>query len=491
MKKAMIAKTVLLQMALVLGVFGGSIYNGIDKTDSLAVRSILNDVGWKNVSVDSVVDMVGGAFGSPSRVTILNLTCRSGRPQISQLPATIKNLPELLSLVLTGNALSTLPAELGSLFKLTQLNIASNSFDTLPDLISRLPSLQYIYAGDNRIVSLPSSIDKLVNLTILSCDRNRIAKLPTQIQSLTGLTRLSLIANLLDSLPSGIAKLANLEMLRLDSNRLTTLPSQITALQRVKVDIAGNRLCTLTDQSLVTWLTNHHLTPEWRASQQCNDSFSASATDAKTGTVVSFSSPFTPSPIVAHPVSVEPFSSGAVGPLLPGKTILKMVKISVDPVFSGKVKTFLLTFPFSDSAFPQFDPSQLSIYFYDGHQVTYLGGSVDSTKKTVAAQTGSEGVYALVYKNKISAVDAARPLAAPLTLSLSGSSLRVTLGHRAISKIAVSFLTLNGKTVSRMNIPVSGSNALTIGLPRILAGKPCIVAIDDGNQIIARVLSSL
>ena len=149
----------------------------IDQTDSLTVLSILDQIGWTGVPVDSVYDK-RISITSDTRVTNLTLSGRTGLPKIKQLPEAIGKLPELQSLSLAGNELSTLPKELTALLKLHQLNISSNAFTTLPDLLGEMTSLQLLDVSHNQIDSLPDFLGRLSNLMILDARANRIPFLP-------------------------------------------------------------------------------------------------------------------------------------------------------------------------------------------------------------------------------------------------------------------------------------------------------------------------
>jgi hypothetical protein len=478
----------LLQLSAVTAAFSAS----IDRMDSLTVRAILNEVGWQKVPVDSVIDnAIRITAGNSTRVTALNLNYRSGCPKISQLPAAIGKLPELQSLSLVENALSSLPEEITSLHKVSWLNITSNAFTVIPEQIFRVPSLQVLNVGSNHIKSLPPSIGKLANLVILNSDHNQIMTVPAQIQLLTSLKNLSLIGNQIDTLPAEIAKIVNLEILRLDTNLLTTLPVQMTSMIKIRINISANRLCALSDQSLISWLNQHHMSPEWRASQQCAyPGYSAIATDAQSGTVVSFSSLYNPVSADNLSLSIVSYTEGGVAPLLAGKDILKMVKITIDPEFSGRVNTLLISFSFADTTLSKIDPSQISIYSYDGRQYSYLGGSPDLNRKTIAVQTSKGGIFALVARNEKSvAIKTTDVMTAPCTLTLSGMTLRLTFAHPRDATLHISLLTLNGKTAARTS--TAGRHGATVPIPRELSGKPCIVVVDDGVHRFTRLISPL
>jgi hypothetical protein len=478
----------LIAMALVSFLVGSA--GAIDQVDSLTVRTILDQIGWTSVPVDSVFNK-GTGITSSTRVTNLTLSGRTGLPKMKQLPSAIGKLPELQSLTLSGNELSTLPEELTSLFKLRQLNLASNTFTALPDLLGEISSLQLLDASHNQIDSLPAFIGKLANLMILDARSNRISVLPPQIQSLSSLKSLSLVSNRLELLPVEIAGLTALELLSCDSNALVTLPSGITALQNVKIGISGNRLCTLSDQSLIAWLNAHQMAPEWRAAQNCNDTgYSAIVTDVVTGTTIVFSSTFNPKIAVTNATSVASVSAAAIPAAPGGCEVLKMVNITLDPVFKNQINSFLITMPFNEQRYADIDIAQLSICFYDGQRWEYFGGTVNAAQRTISVRTGKEGMYALVYN--ASRVPVSRPSVDkkdPFTMRLSHSTLFLTPGRTASPALSIAFLTLTGRVVSRYTIVLQENNELVaVKIPGALAGKPCIAIITNGKEKSSRLL---
>ena len=478
----------LIAMALVSFLAGSA--DAIDQVDSLTVRDILDQIGWTSLPVDSVVDK-GISITSSTRVTSLVLSGRTGLPKMKQLPSAIGKLPELQSLSLSGNELSILPEELTSLFKLRQLNIASNAFSMLPGLLGEITSLQLLDASHNQIDSLPAFIGKLANLMILDARANRITILPPQIQSLSSLKSFSLVSNRLERLPAEIAGLTTLELLSCDSNALVTLPSGITALEKVKIGVSGNRLCTLSDQSLIAWLNAHQQTPEWRAAQNCNDTgYTAIVTDIATGTTLVFSSTFNPKITVTNAAGVASVSAAAIPAAPIGCEVLKMVNITLDPVFKNQINSFLITIPFSEERFAAIDAAQLSIYFYDGQQWTYFGGTVNAAQRTISVRTGKEGMYALVYN--ANRVPVNRPSVVKkdsFTIRLSHNTLLLTPCQTASPAVSIAFLTLTGRVVSRSTIILQGINEeIVVKIPGALAGKPCIAVLTNGKEKSSRLL---
>ena len=78
-----------LAFVVVVLLFACRSFCGLDSSDSLVVRSMLEQIGWSNVSVDSVIGRVAPANSRNSRVTQLDLSYRPGYPPLTSLPSQI------------------------------------------------------------------------------------------------------------------------------------------------------------------------------------------------------------------------------------------------------------------------------------------------------------------------------------------------------------------------------------------------------------------
>ena len=199
---------------------------GLDSSDSLVVRSMLEQIGWSNVSVDSVIGPVQTANSRNFRITQLDLSYRPGYPRLTSLPSQIGKLPELTFLSLSGNQISTLPEEAGTLYKLIHLDLSGNLFTDVSEEISRLQSLTMLDMSENLIKSFPEAVFKM-GLKVLNLNRNQISVIPERIGETSSLVNLYLNSNRVEEIPVEIAQLPNLEILQLDSNLLSDLPREI------------------------------------------------------------------------------------------------------------------------------------------------------------------------------------------------------------------------------------------------------------------------
>jgi len=300
---------------------------------------------------------------------------------------------------------------------------------------------------------------------------------------------------MLDSIPAEIGKLVVLEYLWLDSNNLTTLPVQIEALQNLHISVTVNKLCSL-DPQMVTWLNAHPISNvvmvDWRSSQLCpSDSlYSAFATDIKSNTVVAFTSKFRPTMAVTNAVAIASVNFDSAKSMLPARTELeKLVRVSINPVFQGKQNTFDLTFTYGDLnlAASQLDPSRFLIGFYNtgAMKLRYLIGTVDLTKKTIAVQSSTEGVFAFIYQ-ATAVIVPLRTVTQP-SITLTRNTLSIVAEQPSI---AVSFFSLDGRMVKRELI-TSTNHHFTLGIPQALPSKSFILMVETGGMKVSRIFNRL
>ncbi|WP_310483114.1 leucine-rich repeat domain-containing protein [Chamaesiphon sp. VAR_48_metabat_403] len=115
--------------------------------------------------------------------------------QLANLPETIGNLTDLVSLRLVENRLTILPESIGNLTKLRELRLYKNQLRNLPDSIANLQNLTYLSLSLNRLTVFPESITELTNLTGLLLNGNQMVVLPQSISKLTNLTSLDITGN--------------------------------------------------------------------------------------------------------------------------------------------------------------------------------------------------------------------------------------------------------------------------------------------------------
>lgn len=91
---------------------------------------------------------------------------------ITEIPSSIKNLPDLERVELRINAISTLPKEMAELKKLKVLDLTDNSGITDCEVLSQLVSLEELYLYGCYIDHLPAAIGNLKKLKYLGLARN-------------------------------------------------------------------------------------------------------------------------------------------------------------------------------------------------------------------------------------------------------------------------------------------------------------------------------
>jgi hypothetical protein len=215
---------------------------GTYEADSIAVRAILDSLGHRQVSVDSVTDSLGG---------------------------------RIISLSMNSMFIDAMPVQLGMLTGLEVLTLRNNYLTRVPLEITKLTRLERLDLSDNRIFALPGEIGNLSALGFFVLTNNQLASLPPEIGMLSSLTTLKMENNKLTTLPSEIGQLSQLNDLRAANNELCSLPPEIVDLNLFDAfSIDSNKLCDLTDTVVINWLDSmdgyHGL--NWQETQICSTS---------------------------------------------------------------------------------------------------------------------------------------------------------------------------------------------------------------------------
>ena len=180
--------------------------------------------------------------------------------QISNLPDSIGNLTDLVSLRLTDNRLTTLPDSIGNLTKLRELRLYRNQIRTLPERIANLQRLTWLSLSLNRLTVFPESIAELTNLTGLLLNGNQMVVLPPSITKLTNLTHLDITGNplmdlsVLHSIPSlRTVKFWGINLPRKYWIEIRLLPSALRIVdgEIVKLEVKKDKLNDLVSKSLI------------------------------------------------------------------------------------------------------------------------------------------------------------------------------------------------------------------------------------------------
>lgn len=134
---------------------------------------------------------------------------------LSYLPDTIQNFPELRKLNLSNNILTYVPESIGELQNLITLNLSNNQLNKLPMQIGSLNNLKQLNLSQNRLSTLPETIGNLKSLQELDLIQNQIQELPKPLANLTTLSILRVHSN---PLPSQIIKYHESEVAQILQN---------------------------------------------------------------------------------------------------------------------------------------------------------------------------------------------------------------------------------------------------------------------------------
>ena len=95
------------------------------------------------------------------QITVLTALTITPSPcaQITQLPATVRDLTHLTELYLYGNKLTTLPAELGCLTSLQTLALNENSLTSLPGSLAHLRALRVLDLRHNKLNEVGAEVE--------------------------------------------------------------------------------------------------------------------------------------------------------------------------------------------------------------------------------------------------------------------------------------------------------------------------------------------
>lgn len=153
--------------------------------------------------------------------------------QLTSVPNSIGNLPQLTKLALDQNLLTELSPRICQLGCLTRLSLHRNRFETLPVEICLLVNLEELDVYRCNLHVLPPQIGSLVRLTRLWLHNNKLFRLPPEVGSLTNLKELRISDNQLLSVPAELGRLTNLVRLSLAGNQLCTLPYELCHLTKL------------------------------------------------------------------------------------------------------------------------------------------------------------------------------------------------------------------------------------------------------------------
>lgn len=211
--------------------------------------SRINDASaLTSISINQSADLIFPATLKLDALTSLGIASSS----LTELPAAVKGLVNLKTLILTTNKLADLP-DLSTLTSLESLTITNNSFtvipaslgkltglktldmsynamltSTSPDLdLSGLTQLSTVKLNNSALEEFPTALCGLSALTFLDLSYNNIRKIEGPTEKLTKLTTLNLLRNQLDEFPAAVKNISSLTSLRTGGNLYTDLPADL------------------------------------------------------------------------------------------------------------------------------------------------------------------------------------------------------------------------------------------------------------------------
>lgn len=193
------------------------------------------------------------------------------RNYIVEIAPQIKQLSNLRTLDLSGNALATLPIELEDLnhlntlvlhqnqlrkiptvvyklhFNLKELDLSRNRLQSIPRQIEQLKNLEHLNLSNNNLDVISDNIAKLTNLKELNCSNNKIRKITENFNDAMLLSYFNVAYNAIETLPATIGQLKNIKKLNLSNNKIKEIPAEILGwrLELVELNLQNNNLSDL------------------------------------------------------------------------------------------------------------------------------------------------------------------------------------------------------------------------------------------------------
>jgi internalin A len=223
----------------------------------------------ENEAYRNAEEKIEEALRSGAKKLDLRGSYREDSSKLTEVPGSLRRLPDLESLNLSLNRLSTLPVWLTNLTHLRTLNLYGNQLSSLPQSLTQLTQLESLDLSNNKLTSsleplghitrlkslilsgnhlssLPQSLTQLTHLEALDLSNNKLTELPELLSHLTQLKSLILSRNELSSLPQSLTQLTHLESLHLSNNKLTALPESISQFMQLHVlNVSQNQLTLL------------------------------------------------------------------------------------------------------------------------------------------------------------------------------------------------------------------------------------------------------
>lgn len=95
---------------------------------------------------------------------------------LTQVPASVFQKTETVTLNLSGNKLTSVQSEIGKLTNLTSLDLSNNVLTNIPAELGQLTNLEVLNLANNKLTGLPYELGNLKNLTLLDLRGNAYAQ---------------------------------------------------------------------------------------------------------------------------------------------------------------------------------------------------------------------------------------------------------------------------------------------------------------------------
>jgi Leucine-rich repeat (LRR) protein len=175
--------------------------------------------------------------------------------KLTEFPADIAKLTNLMVLYLDSNEIKTIPSFIKDLKKLRFISMTDNQITELPPELFELSDLRFIYLNNNKIEGISSKIGDLFNLQNLTLHNNKIKEVPLEIGNLRDLRLLDLSMNQLKKIPDEFSRLGKMQRLSLAYNQLRKLPPHFHEMRELKtLYLSGNEFTKL-DSNLFSLTT--------------------------------------------------------------------------------------------------------------------------------------------------------------------------------------------------------------------------------------------
>ena len=187
-----------------------------------------------NLSGNPIIDPLPVELGTLGALTYLGLGQNYNHSSLAELPSTIGNLSQLLTLDISWNRIELLPEEIGNLTLLQDLQLGGNMLTTLPDTLGNLTALRFLNIEGNQISSLPASMNQLTSLDTFFGAYNLLSSFPDFLQSSAGtLTTLFIQGNLFADLPADLNTFTTLQTLAIGSDSMTVIPTVVFGMSQL------------------------------------------------------------------------------------------------------------------------------------------------------------------------------------------------------------------------------------------------------------------